>query len=133
LSKSNLRGVANYMIVTLPVLTALEGSGQFKSNGNINPLVKPFVGTFQGMKVYVDMFPSVATTSATEYIILGYKGDNVDAGFYYCPYIPLKVNKGYGEEDNIPRLFFSTRYGLGENPFGAKNYFQKIIVNLSAV
>ncbi len=130
MAKSNLRGPANYLICTLPVLTALEGTGQFKGNGNVNPIAQPFAGTFQGMKVYVDMFPTV---DDQEYILLGYKGDNVDAGFYYCPYIPLKVNKGYGEEDNIPRLFFSTRYGLGENPFGANNYFHKIIVDLSAV
>ncbi len=129
LAKSNLRGQATFMIITLPVLTALEGSGQMKSNGNTDPLKNPFVGTFQGMEVYVDMFP----IESGEYCLLGYKGDEIDAGFYYCPYIPLRVNKGYGEEDNIPRLFFSTRYGLGENPFGAKNYYHKIIVDLSAI
>lgn len=130
LAKSNYRGPANYLICTLPVLTALEGSGQFKSSGIFNPVLNPMAGTFQGMKVYIDMYPS---DGDNDYILLGYKGNEIDAGFFYCPYIPLKVNKGYGEEDNIPRLFFSTRYGLGENPFGANNYFKKIIVDLSAV
>lgn len=129
LSRSNLRGPATFLIVTFGVLTALEKTGRYKGLGNVNPLKNPLVGTFDGMQVYVDMFPD----SDDEFVLLGYKGDEIDAGFYYCPYIPLKVNKGYGEEDNIPRLFFSTRYGVGENPFGAKNYFHKLIVDLSTV
>ena len=124
LAVANRRGQATFMIVTSGVLTALEATGRFKSNGD--PLSNAFVGTFDGMKVFVDLFP----TTAEEAVYLGYKGGSeIDAGLYYCPYIPLRVNKGYGEEDNIPRLFFSTRYGLTENPFGAKNYYQKITVN----
>ncbi len=125
LALSNLRGQATWMIISLGVLTALEATGKLKS-GATSPLGNAFVGTYEGMKVYVDMFPTIGEDS--DFIYLGYKGDEIDAGVYYCPYIPLKVNKGYGEEDNIPRLFFSTRYGLCDNPFGAANYFQKIIV-----
>jgi hypothetical protein len=125
LARANQRGQANWMIVTLGVLTALEFSGRLIKSGD-TPMQNAFVGTFEGMRVYVDMFPSVATEEA---VYLGYKGDEVDAGLYFCPYVPLKVNKGYGEEDNIPRLFFSTRYGVGQNPYGAKNYYQKMTIS----
>lgn len=120
----NRRGQANWMIVSLSVLTALEATGRFVKT-NDSPIGNAAVGTFDGMQVYVDMFPTDPTESA---VYFGYKGDEVDAGMYFCPYVPLKVNKGYGDEDNIPRLFFSTRYGLAENPFGAANYYQKLTV-----
>jgi hypothetical protein len=124
LAKANMRGQATWMICTLGVLTALEATGRLVKAAD-QPLANAYVGTFDGMAVYVDMFP---TDINEEAIYFGYKGDEVDAGMYFAPYVPLKVNKGYGEEDNIPRLFFSTRYGLGENPFGAKNYYQKLTI-----
>ena len=129
LSKANLRGPANYIIVTSGIVGFLGATGRFQGTGSNDYLKNPYAGKFDSMDVYVDMFPS----TAGDYVLFGYKGDEVDAGLYYCPYIPLKVNKGYGEEDNIPRLFFSTRYGLGDNPFGANNYFHKMIVTTSAL
>jgi hypothetical protein len=124
LASANLRGAATWLIVTPGLVTALKATDRFVSAG-IKPLDNTFIGTFDGMKVYIDMFP----TTVGEAVYFGYKGgQEVDAGMYFCPYVPLKVNKGYGEEDNVPRLFFSTRYGLAENPFGAANYYQKLSV-----
>jgi hypothetical protein len=128
MAKANLRGQATWMIVSLGVLTALEATGRLVKANDV-PMANAYVGMFDGMRVYVDMFPTASATGTYEdAVYFGYKGDEVDAGMYFCPYVPLKVNKGYGEEDNIPRLFFSTRYGLGENPFGAANYYQKLTV-----
>lgn len=119
---ANKRGQANFMIVSPAVLSALEATGRL-STIDTDPFVSSFVGTFQGMKVFVDIF------ATSNYIILGYKGrEEVDAGVFFAPYIPLRISKGYGEEDDIPRLFFSTRYGIGYNPFGGKNYFRKITI-----
>lgn len=122
LAVENRRGQANFMVVTYDLLTALEGTGRLSTSGN-DPYTNPFVGTLDGMKVYCDIYRT------GQEITLGYKGPaQIDAGFFYCPYIPLKINKGMGQEDNNPRLFFSTRYGVGANPFGAQNYFCKIKV-----
>lgn len=116
------RGQANWIIVTPGVLSALEATGKMDSTGT-DPMVDSFAGTLNGsIRVYVDIWEE------TEQILVGYKGrEEVDAGMYYAPYIPLKINKGYGEEDNIPRLFFSTRYGIAENPL-SKQYYRKILV-----
>jgi hypothetical protein len=122
LALENRRGQATFLIITTDLLPALEATGRFSSSGN-DPYTNPFVGTFDGMKVYCDIF------RFGNEISFGYKGPSqLDAGFFYCPYIPLKVQKGFGQEDNNPRLFFSTRYGVGENPWGAENYYCKFTV-----
>jgi hypothetical protein len=123
LAKKSMRGQATWMIVSSGVLTALKAMGM---QANSDAFDNTFMGVYDGMKVYIDLY----NTEAQDFIYFGYKGaSEVDAGLFYCPYVPLKVNKGYGEEDNIPRLFFSTRYGMGENPFGAGNYYSKLIVS----
>ncbi|WP_298751828.1 hypothetical protein [uncultured Arcobacter sp.] len=116
------RGQANWIIITPNVLTALEMTGKLDKTG-VDFTKSAFVGTLNGtLKVYVDIY---ATGS---YVLLGYKGNDMDAGFYYAPYVPLKIMKGNGEEDGQPRLFFQTRYGLVANPIGDK-YFRKILIN----
>lgn len=121
-AKTSMRGQATWMIVSTGVLTALKAMGL---QAGSDPYDNTFMGVWDGMKVYVDLF----ATEAGDFIYFGYKGaSEVDAGKFYCPYVPLKVNKGYGENDNIPRLFFSTRYGLADNPFGASNYYRKLVV-----
>jgi hypothetical protein len=121
-SQTSMRGQATWMIVSPGVLTALEALGMQR---NTDPLDNTYMGTYKNMNVYVDLF----NTEAQDFIYFGYKGNSeIDAGMFYCPYVPLKINKGYGEEDNIPRLFFSTRYGLVENPFGASSFYRKLVV-----
>lgn len=133
---ANRRGPANFMIVTPNVLSALESTGKLASdiatfNAMGGSMVKgTFAGVYgavgTGIKVFVDIFAN--TTSSEDYIILGYKGDETDAGFYFAPYVPVQMMKGINSEDGTPRLFFRTRYGVVENPFSAKNYFQKISI-----
>lgn len=119
---SSKRGQANYMIVSPDVAAALENTGRMSSQ-NVDPYLSAYIGDIMGMKVFVDIF------ATSNYITLGYKGaDETDAGFFYAPYIPLKIEKGFGEEDGQPRLFFRSRYGVAESPVGGKNYFRKILV-----
>ncbi len=120
---SSMRGQATFAVVTPKVKTALQAIGKLPKGGEV--LSNTYVGDVDGLKIYVDAFGG----EASDAIYFGYKGaSEVDAGMFYCPYVPLKINKGVGEEDNIPRLFFSTRYGLSENPFGAKNFYHKLNV-----
>ena len=122
-AKTSMRGQATWMAVSTGVLTALRALGM---QPNTDPYDNTYMGTYNGMEVYADIF----NEEAQDYIYFGYKGPTeVDAGLFYCPYVPLKINKGYGDEDNIPRLFFSTRYGLTANPFGASNYYRKLVVS----
>jgi hypothetical protein len=50
--------------------------------------------------------------------MVGYKGSSpYDAGFFYCPYIPLQMVRAVGENSFQPKIGFKTRYGLVANPY----------------
>ena len=69
-------------------------------------------------KVYDD--PYAANVTAKQYYICGYKGTSpYDAGFFYCPYVPLQMVRAVGENTFQPKIGFKTRYGLAANPFAA--------------
>ena len=69
-------------------------------------------------KVYVD--PYAANVTAKQYYVLGYKGTSpYDAGFFYCPYVPLQMVRAVGENTFQPKIGFKTRYGMAANPFAA--------------
>lgn len=121
------RGQGTFMIVSSAVLNVLEASGRLKDT-NVDPVQNVYAGKAMGMDVFVDIW------AASDTIYVGYKGGTeMDAGIFYAPYIPLQIRKGFGEEDGQPRAFFSTRYGLADNPFGASNYYHSLTVaNLPA-
>jgi hypothetical protein len=120
IATSSKRGQATFMIVSPAVLSVLESAGRMSTEGS-DPVATAFAGTALGMKTFVDIW------ATTDDILLGYKGPGeIDAGIFYGPYVPIQVRKGIGEEDGQPRTFFSTRYGMVDNLFGAENYYKKI-------
>jgi hypothetical protein len=123
LGVTNRRGMATFMVVSPGVLSVIEAAGKLNADA-VDPVKSSFAGKALGMDCYVDIY---ATADQAH---LGYKGPNeIDAGIFYCPYIPLQIKKGYGEEDGQPRTFFHTRYGIVENLYGAENYYHTINVN----
>lgn len=115
------RGLGNFVITTPQVAAALDMAS------GLNPSEPPRggaqmnndnIGITYGGKllgrydVYVDPY------RATSEVLVGYKGANAyDAGYYYCPYVPLTMMKAQGEDDFNPRIGFKTRYGMTFNPF----------------
>ena len=121
IATSSKRGQATFMIVSPAILSVLETAGKLSTTGT-DPVATAFAGIALGMKVFVNIWAD------SDDILLGYKGPNeIDAGIFYGPYIPVQVRKGIGEEDGQPRTFFSTRYGMVDNLYGASNYYKKII------
>jgi len=119
---ANKRGQASFMIVSPAVLSVLESSGKLSTNG-VDPIQTVYAGKAMGLDVFVDLY------ATSDSIYMGYKGPTeVDAGVFYSPYVPLQVRKGQGEEDGQPRTFFSTRYAITDNPYGASNYYKEISV-----
>lgn len=123
------RGMANFAICSMPVKVALESVQGYSLwtdvNNNFNSSAGiVYAGTLAGKyKVFVDTF------AYDDYIMMGYKGDSeYDAGLFYCPFIPLTAVKAVDPENFQPRLGFRTRYGIGENPFGANLYYRYINV-----
>jgi len=119
------RGKGNMVICSADVASALQMAGvldytpALSNNLNVDDTTTTFAGVMNGRyKVYVD--PYAANVSASQYYVVGYKGTSpYDAGFFYCPYVPLQMVRAVGESSFQPKIGFKTRYGLAANPFAA--------------
>jgi len=110
------RGKGNWAIVNSDVASALAATGKLDSTGvgaNINSdyAGNTLIGSIGAMKVYVDPYANAGD------VVVGYRGSSpFDAGFFYCPYVPLTMVKAVGEDDFQPKIAFKTRYGVAHNP-----------------
>jgi hypothetical protein len=119
------RGKGNLLICSADVASALQMAGvldytpALNNNLNVDDTTTTFAGVMNGrFKVYVD--PYAANVTAKQYYICGYKGTSpYDAGFFYCPYVPLQMVRAVGENTFQPKIGFKTRYGMAANPFAA--------------
>jgi len=119
------RGKGNMLIVSADVASALNMAGvldytpALNNNLSVDDTSTTFAGVMNGrFKVYVD--PYSANVAASQYYIVGYKGTSpYDAGFFYCPYVPLQMVRAVGENSFQPKIGFKTRYGMAANPFAA--------------
>jgi len=119
------RGKGNMVICSADVASALQMAGvldytpALANNLNVDDTTTTFAGVMNGRyKVYVD--PYSANVAASQYYVVGYKGTSpYDAGFFYCPYVPLQMVRAVGENSFQPKIGFKTRYGLAANPFAA--------------
>lgn len=119
------RGRGNFIITSADVASALAMAGvldytpalQGNSSLNIDDTSTTFAGVLNGKyKVYVD--PYTANVSATQFFVVGYKGQSAfDAGLFYCPYVPLQMVRAVDPNSFQPKIGFKTRYGLVANPF----------------
>ena len=107
-------GVGNFVVVSPDALTILQSAktsafartteGDFEGPVNVK-----LVGTLNGaMKVYCDTFAQTSTP-----VLVGYKGSEVDAGVYYCPYIPLMSTDVVMDPNTFePTVSFMSRYAV---------------------
>ena len=117
------RGKGNIVICSADVASALQMAGvldytpALNNNLNVDDTATTFAGVMNGRyKVYVD--PYSANVAASQYYVVGYKGTSpYDAGFFYCPYVPLQMVRAVGENNFQPKIGFKTRYGMAANPF----------------
>ena len=113
--KTTLRGAGNVLIMSPVMASMLESAA--KLEGGLPEAAGPttqgtsqiaYKGKFAGKyDMVVDpMFPE-------DEIIVGYKGSSpMDAGFFYCPYIPLQpLDPVVDPETFQPRKGILTRYG----------------------
>lgn len=107
------RGPANWVVVSPAALTVLQSGttsalarsteGVFEAPTNVK-----FVGILNSsLKVFVDTYADTATD-----VLVGYKGSDVDAAAFYCPYIPLMSTPVVIDPNTYqPSVSFLTRYG----------------------
>lgn len=132
-------GKGNIVITSANVASALVMAGLLQSNAAIKDMTNmevdttgpTFAGTMGRYRVFVDPF-----LSADGYVV-GYRGaSQYDAGFFYCPYVPLQMVRAVDPVNFQPAIGYKTRYGLVQNPFtslnaGQNTYYRKAeVLNL---
>jgi len=115
------RGKGNILIVSADVASALSIAGVLDyapalnagSDLDVDVTGTTFAGVFKGkFKVYVDPY------ATGDFYVMGFRGANqYDAGFFFCPYVPLQMVRATDQDSFQPAIGFKTRYGLVANPF----------------
>ena len=120
-AKATRRGKANLIIASADVASALQMAGVLdyapalnSNNLQVDDTGFTFAGVLNGrFKVYIDPY-----VVGGDYFTVGYRGANpMDAGIFYCPYVPLQMVRAVDPETFQPKIGFKTRYGMVSNPF----------------
>jgi hypothetical protein len=122
IAKGTRRGKGNIIMTSSDVASALQMAGildyapAMSTNLNVDEASATFAGVLNGRyKVYVDPY---AASNAAEFYCVGYKGSSpMDAGIFYCPYVPLQMVRAVDSASFQPKIAFKTRYGIVANPF----------------
>lgn len=130
IARDTRRGKGNLVLCSSDVASALALAGVLDyapalntSGLEVDDAGNTFVGVLNGKyKVFVDPYavPEASAQAAAghNFFVVGYRGSNpLDAGFFYCPYVPLQLYKTRDSESFQPKLGFKTRYGMVANPF----------------
>ena len=120
--KDTRRGKGNILITSTDVASALQMAGMLdyapamSTDLNSDTTSSTFAGVLNGRyKVYVDPY---SDANAAEFYVVGYKGSSpMDAGIFYCPYVPLQMVRAVDSDTFQPKIAFKTRYGMVANPF----------------
>jgi hypothetical protein len=120
IAKETRRGKGNIIVCSSDVASALSMTGLLEANQagafgkDIDDTGTTFVGTIGRFKVYIDPY----VPAGTDFCVVGYKGaSQYDAGFFYCPYVPLQMVRAIDPVNFQPKIGFKTRYGMAANPF----------------
>lgn len=120
-AKATRRGRGNMALMTSDVASALNAAGMLDyapaiqgNNLQVDDTGSTFVGVLNGkIRCYIDPY-----SSGGQYVNVGYKGPSaMDAGLFYCPYVPLQMVRAVDPSSFIPKIGFKTRYGMVANPF----------------
>ena len=134
IAKLTRRGKGNIIVCSSDVASALAMAGILdntpalaSNNLTVDDTGNTFAGVLNGrFKVFID--PYHVAVDGWEYATVGYRGTSAyDAGFFYCPYVPLQMVRAVGENDFQPKIGFKTRYGLVANPFAVQSYTPETI------
>ena len=123
IAKETRRGKANTIVCSSDVASALAMSGVLDYNPQMDTAltVDDTGQTFAGVlnkkyKVFIDPYFSAA--GAYDFAMVGYRGNSpYDAGYFYCPYVPMQMVRAVGENTFQPKIGFKTRYGMVASPF----------------
>ena len=112
-------GKGNVILTTANVASALSMMGVLSAccdkeeSMDVNAPLSCYAGMLNGKyKVFVDPYQN-----QMDYVVVGLKQSDTNAGLYYTPYVPFAVDKGKADCNGHTQLFFRSRYGMVSNPF----------------
>lgn len=126
IAKETRRGKGNFIICSTDVASALAMTGVLdipmdagREQLSVDDTGNTFVGVFNGKyKVFIDPYLPTSQSNNNNFYVVGYKGANaMDAGIFYCPYVPLQMFRVVDPATYQPKIAFKTRYGMVANPF----------------
>ena len=120
IARNTRRGKGNIMLCSSDVASALSAAKvldytpEMVAQLQVDDTGNTFAGMIGNqMKVYIDPY-----ASGGQYMTIGYKGPTpMDAGIFYCPYVPLQMVRAVDQDAYNPRFAYKTRYGVVANPF----------------
>ena len=125
IARATRAGKGNFIITSSGVVTALQSASVLDWNPSLDTqrmhsddTASTYAGSMMNgrIKVYIDPYHQPEYNQ--DFFVAGYKGPRQhEAGIYYCPYVPLTMQKVTSEHDAHPSIFFQTRYGMARNPF----------------
>ncbi len=129
-------GRGNFIIVSCNLADVLAAAEKLDTSsvkfGEIDGAGNTFIGTLGRYKVFIDPYINDASNS---FACVGYKGANeLEAGVFYTPYIPLEMYEAVNASTMQPSIAFKSRYDVVMNPFsgataGTSGFFRKSIVS----
>lgn len=128
------RGKGNILVVSPDVASALAMANVLSysvldTDMQSDWTQSTYVGTIGGrMKVFVDPY------ATSNFYMVGYKGSSpFDAGYFYCPYVPLQLYKAVDQASFQPKIAFKTRYAMVANPLFAEGMRQNGYYRIASV
>lgn len=127
------RGKGNIVVCSADVASALAAANllsfsKLEVSVTSDWTQSTYVGNMGQIKVYVDPY------AQHNFFMVGYKGSSpFDAGYFYCPYVPLQMYRATDPQSFQPRIAFKTRYGKTPNPFFSGGARQNGYYRIAAV
>lgn len=128
-------GRGNFMVVSCNFADVLAAAEKLDTSSvkidDVDGAGNTFVGTLGRYKVYIDPYINDADES---FAMVGYKGaTELEAGYFYCPYIPLEMYEAVDAQRMQPSIAFKSRYGTISNPYtgagaNANGFFRKSVI-----
>lgn len=113
-------GNGNFVIASRNVVSVLAQTDQLIGGSAIGAQAglstdtsnSVFAGVLAGrFRVYIDQF------APYDYITVGLRGSNMNAGLFYSPYVGLMPLRATAEKSFQPIMGLKTRYAMSVNPF----------------
>jgi hypothetical protein len=122
IARETRRGIGNIIITdpntaaALSMAKLLDCTDALKVDIGVEESGRTYVGSLMGRwKLYADPYIPITKNFA----VVGLKGaSQMEAGFWYCPYVPLQMFQATDPKSYQPSLAVKTRYGICESPFG---------------